>query len=120
MIAAGDGIDAGGKNFLRGAGRDAGTAGGIFPVGDDQIEIVCAPQLRHQLLDRAPPRFAHDVADEQNFHGRSFSRSAEFCRTGNENKSGPGHIRALPPARGLQAASMSERLGRNDCPLASA
>ena len=46
-----------------------GTAGGIFPVGDDHRELMLLTQPRHQLLHRAPARLAHHIAYEQKIHG---------------------------------------------------
>jgi hypothetical protein len=68
MIAGGDDVHSGGEDFLGGPGCDARTAGGIFAVGDDEIELVALTKFRHQRLDRLASRFAHDVADEKNFH----------------------------------------------------
>ena len=69
MIATGDDIHSRRENFLSGSGSDARTAGRVFAIGDDELQAMPAPQFREKLLDRAPPRVAHDVPDEQNFHG---------------------------------------------------
>jgi len=68
MIAAGDDVHAGGKDFLRGGRRDARTAGGIFPVGDDEVDTVLLPQFRHEFLDCATAGLSHDVTNEKNLH----------------------------------------------------
>ena len=69
MIAAGDDINAGGKKFARDGRRDAVAAGGVLAVGDDEIQRVFLAQARQDGFDGLAPRFAHDVADEENFHG---------------------------------------------------
>jgi len=71
MIAAGDAIDACAEQFAGGGGRDAGAAGGIFAVGDDEMKAVPLAQHRHELRHRLPARRADDVSDEKNFHGRN-------------------------------------------------
>src|ERR1019366_7378062 len=43
MVAAGDDVHARRKNFPGGLGGDAGAAGGVFAVGDDEIERVLLP-----------------------------------------------------------------------------
>ena len=49
MVAAGDDVHAGGENFLGGLGRDAGAAGGVFAVGNDEIERVLFAQFGQQV-----------------------------------------------------------------------
>jgi hypothetical protein len=70
MVAAGDGIHARQKNFPGGFGCDAGAAGGVFAVGDDEVEPEFLPQFWEQFRNRAPARLSHNVADEENFHGK--------------------------------------------------
>ena len=68
MIAAGDDIHAGGKDFLGGPGGDATAPGGVLAVGDDEIQPMLLAQFRQQRLDRHPAGPAHYVTDEENFH----------------------------------------------------
>src|SRR5260221_6887021 len=68
MVAGGDGVHAAAKQFLGDVRRDAVAAGGIFAVGDDDVETVRLSQLGQEFLDRAPAWRPDDVADEQNFH----------------------------------------------------
>jgi hypothetical protein len=71
MVAAGDYLHAGGEDFLRRGGRDTRTTGGIFPVGDDQMNAVLLPQFRNEFPYGTPARLPHDVADEKNLHWRN-------------------------------------------------
>ena len=68
MVAAGDDIHAGGKNFFGGPGGNPGSAGGIFAVGDDEIERVLFTESGQEFPDGSPAGLAHDVADEEQFH----------------------------------------------------
>jgi hypothetical protein len=56
MVAGGDGVHAVAEKFLGDVGRDAVAAGGIFAVGDDDIEAVRLPQGlgRSSLTARRP------------------------------------------------------------------
>ena len=50
MVAAGDDVHAGGEDFFGGLGRDAGAAGGVFAVGNDEIERVLFAQFGQEVL----------------------------------------------------------------------
>ncbi len=69
MVAAGNHVHAGGENFAGGFGRDAGAAGGVFTVGNDEIERMCFTESGQEFLDRAPAGLPHDIANEEQFHG---------------------------------------------------
>lgn len=64
MVAAGDDIDAGGKNLPGGFEGNARTAGGVLPVGDDKIQAGLLAQFRQERFDRVASGLADDVADE--------------------------------------------------------
>jgi hypothetical protein len=68
MIAGGDDIDAGGKDFVGDFAGDAGPAGGVFAVGDDEIESVLLAEFGEEFLDRAPARLPYDIANEKKVH----------------------------------------------------
>jgi hypothetical protein len=68
MVAAGDDVHAGGEKFTGNLGRDAGAAGGVFAIGDDEVERVLLAQFRQKNFDGSASGFAHDVADEKHFH----------------------------------------------------
>src|SRR5258707_771861 len=40
----------------------------VLAVGDYQVEIVLLPKFRHENHDRLAARFAHNVADEEDYH----------------------------------------------------
>ncbi len=69
MIAGRDGIHAVAKKFRCDVGRDAVATGGIFAIGNDNVEAVLLAQLGQEFLDRTPSGAAYDVADEEKFHG---------------------------------------------------
>src|SRR5579859_5814518 len=79
MIAAGDDVHTGRKNLFGSLRRDAGTAGGIFAVGDHEIRAVLTAHPRKQLLHRPASRFAHDIPDEQNLHRSKLVRTATLA-----------------------------------------
>ena len=51
------------KDFLSGFPRDARTARGSLAVGHHHANPVLLPQLRQQLLNRAPSRLPYDSRD---------------------------------------------------------
>ncbi len=69
MVAAGDDVHAGGKDFRGRLGRDAGAAGGVFAIGDDEIGRMLAAHPWQEFLHRPTPRFTNNVPDEKNLHG---------------------------------------------------
>ena len=68
MIAACDHIHSGRENFVGRLGGDARSPGRIFAIGNDEVDPVADAQFRQQRLNGLPPRFAYDIADEQNLH----------------------------------------------------
>ena len=68
MVAAGNDVHACRKDFTCDLGCDAGAAGGILAVGDDEIERVLLAQFWKQDFDGLAPGLSHDVTDEENFH----------------------------------------------------
>ena len=68
MVAAGDHIHAGGKDFRRHFGCDAVAAGRILAIGNDEIERVLFTQLGQERFDGPASGLAHDIADEEDFH----------------------------------------------------
>ena len=55
MVAAGDDIHAGREDFPGGFGRDAGAAGGVFAIGDDEIERMLFTEFGQQVLTALRP-----------------------------------------------------------------
>jgi hypothetical protein len=73
MVAAGDDVHARRENFPGGLGRYAGAAGGVFAVGDDEVEAVLFPKFGQKFRDRAPAGLSDNVTDEEQFHGASLT-----------------------------------------------
>src|SRR5438094_615998 len=69
MVAAGDDIDATGEQFFGDPGGDAVAAGGVFAVGDDEIERLLFAKYGQERFDRVTSRLADNIADEKQFHG---------------------------------------------------
>ena len=74
MVAAGDDVHAAGEEVRRSFRRDAGAAGGVLAIGDDDIERVTTPQDRHQFGHGLTSGRADHIADEEDFHSRETSR----------------------------------------------
>lgn len=71
VIARGDDIHAGGKDFGGGLGREAGAARGVLAIGDDKVQPMLFAQGREKRLDGAPTGSAHDVTNEKQVHAGS-------------------------------------------------
>src|SRR5262249_29038470 len=81
MIAAGDDINPGSKDFLRGFNGDPRTPGGVFPVGHDHVQRVALTEFGHQLPDGAPAGLTDNIGDKQQFH-RPTVPSAQWSASG--------------------------------------
>ena len=55
MVAGGDDVHACRKNFLGGFGRDAGAAGGVFAIGDDEVERVLFAEFGNSSVTARRP-----------------------------------------------------------------
>ena len=80
VIAAGENFDAGGQQFLDEPRRDAETRGGVFAVGDHQVQLLARDQIRDALDDDAPSRRAYDVSDEKNAHELMLAREVQRAK----------------------------------------
>ena len=68
MIAAGDGVDACGEDFIGSFWRDARAARGVFAVGNDEINSVALAISRQKVPQRMAARLTDDIADKKQFH----------------------------------------------------
>jgi hypothetical protein len=68
MITGGYNIDTGVEYFTRRIDCDASAPGGIFSVGDNDIDIVVLAQFRQQPAQGVPPGFADNIADKKKIH----------------------------------------------------
>ena len=56
------------REFFGDAGSDAEARGGIFAVGDDQIDLALLDQVREAFTDDVAPGRTDDVTDEEGTH----------------------------------------------------
>ena len=68
MVAGSDGVHSVGKEIGGDVGSDPVAAGGIFAIGDDDVQPVNFAQLGQQFLDGAAPGAPDNVPDKQYFH----------------------------------------------------
>jgi tRNA/tmRNA/rRNA uracil-C5-methylase (TrmA/RlmC/RlmD family) len=68
MVAGRNDVHTRAEDFARGVRRDARAAGGVLPVGDDQVRLMLTTQPGQEFLHRPASRFANDVADEKDLH----------------------------------------------------
>jgi hypothetical protein len=61
-------VHAGRKDLLGSVDRDAGSAGGILAVGNDEVHTVLLAQFWQEFFDGAPAGLADDVSDEEQLH----------------------------------------------------
>ena len=69
MIAGGEHRDVELEEFVDDGGRDAESAGGVFGVGDDQINGALLDERRQVLAHADAPGASEDIADKENAHG---------------------------------------------------
>jgi hypothetical protein len=67
VIAAGEDFDPAGEQFLGDARRDAEAGGGIFAVGDAEINFALGKDVREPVVNDLAAGRADDVADKQDF-----------------------------------------------------
>lgn len=68
VIASGKEIASCVKEFVCNFFRNAFSAGGVFAVGNDQINFELDAQVGEESFDRFAAGVAHDVANKQNIH----------------------------------------------------
>ena len=73
VVAAGDHFDAGGEQILGEARRDAEAGGGIFAVGDAEIDVALREDVREAVVNDLAAGRADNVSDEENFQLWSFA-----------------------------------------------
>ena len=64
MVAAGEDFDAAGEQFVGDARRDAEAGGGIFAVGDAEIDFALGEDVREPVVNDLAAGRADDVADK--------------------------------------------------------
>ena len=68
MVAERDGIDTRGDQLAIDARRQARAVGGVFGIGNDQIQPLAIAQAGHRAGDDPLARLADDVAYEEESH----------------------------------------------------
>jgi hypothetical protein len=72
MIAAGHDVDAALKEFGSRIDSDARAPGGVFAIGNNQVNLMALAQLREKSADGVPTGLAHDVANKKKLHVQTF------------------------------------------------
>ena len=65
MIAGRNNVDIQFKEFLGESGRDAEAGGGIFSVGDDEIDELITDDAGQTVFDDGASGASENVADEE-------------------------------------------------------
>jgi hypothetical protein len=68
VVAGGDDIDAGVKEFISSIDSDSRAAGGVFSVGDDDVQVEALAKIWKKLPERVPSGFANNVTDKKQVH----------------------------------------------------
>jgi hypothetical protein len=74
VIAAGDYFDPACKKVFGDARRDAETGGGVFAVGDAEVNFALRQNVCEPVVNDPAARRAYDVANEKDFQTRTFPR----------------------------------------------
>ena len=82
VVAAGEDFNAGAEKLLGEARRDAEAGGGIFAVGDAQIDFALGEDVREPVVNDLAAGRADDVADE------NYSHFGQACRASRKKASG--------------------------------
>jgi hypothetical protein len=68
MVSQRDAIHACGNQLVVNLWSDSRPAGRVLRIGDNQIEALALDKHRQRADDDLPPRFAHNIADEEDPH----------------------------------------------------
>src|SRR3990172_4873593 len=68
VVAGGDDLDPGLEQLIGCAGRQPFAAGGVFAVGDDEVDVVATPDFGEQAGEGPAPHLPHHVADDKYVH----------------------------------------------------
>ena len=69
VVAEGAAVDAGLEDFFEDGGREAGATGGVFGVGDDEVDGVVFDGDGEEFLDGEAAGFADDVSEAEDLDG---------------------------------------------------
>ena len=65
VVAAGDDVNAGGEKLLHNSRRDAEAGGGVFAIGDAEVDLPLGEDIREPIVHDLAAGRADDVADEK-------------------------------------------------------
>ena len=68
MVAAGDDVDAVREQVVGDFGSDAEAGGGIFAVGDDEVDLAVRDEVGQAIADDLAAGRTDDVTDEEYAH----------------------------------------------------
>ena len=74
MISRGEHLDAQAQELFHDGRRDAEAGGGIFGIGDDQIDFFAGDNPRQAVANDGASRTPKNIADKQNAHECDGSR----------------------------------------------
>jgi hypothetical protein len=70
VVAEGDHVRPRGEELVGELSRDAGAVGRVLAVDDREVGLIALAERGQVLLDRAAPRDAEDVREEEDLQGR--------------------------------------------------
>ena len=79
MVAAGEDVDPGGEQLLRGLNRQAEAAGSVLAVRNAEIDAVLLARRGEAPLQRVATRRADDVADDEDVEPGCYLRAGAFA-----------------------------------------
>jgi hypothetical protein len=79
VVAERDRVDSVGEQLLGDARRQADTVGRVLAVRDAEVDVELGAELAEPLLQRAAPRDADDVGDEEQDQGRERAAAGKIC-----------------------------------------
>lgn len=68
VVAGGEDVDAGSQQLVRDLRRDAEACGGVFDVGDAEVDVVVPEDPRQLFLDQPSSRPSKNITDGKNPH----------------------------------------------------
>jgi hypothetical protein len=74
VVAERHGVRAGSEQLVGELRGDPDAVGHVLAVDDADVDVELVAKRRQTLLDRAPPRRAHDIGDEEDPHTRPCNR----------------------------------------------
>ena len=98
VIPGRDRVHAGIEELVADIAGDPETAGRVLAVGDHEVEAQLLPQGGNVLAHDLPPRAAHHVAYEQEFHGNVLAETSVTTQSRRSSVSSRGTASTSCPA----------------------